>query len=45
MDDQSLAAYSAALRQLQEKGSFGEKGVDHDPYTTTEMETRSPGCS
>jgi len=39
MDDQTLAAYHAALRQLQENGSLGEKGVDHDPYTLTEMET------
>ena len=43
MDDQSLAAYHAALRQLQDKGSLGEKGVDHDPYTTTEMETTLVG--
>jgi len=39
MDDQTLAAFHAALRQLQENGSLGEKGVDHDPYTSTEMET------
>jgi alanyl-tRNA synthetase len=39
MDDQALAAYHAALRQLQDKGLLGEKGVDHDPYTSTEMET------
>ena len=38
MDDQSLAAYHAALRQLQDQGHLGEKGVDHDPYTTTEVE-------
>ncbi len=43
MDDQSLAAYHAALRQLQEKGVLGEKGVDHDPYTSTEMETTLAG--
>jgi len=39
MDDKSLAAYSVALRQLQEKGSLGAAGVEQDPYTSTEMET------
>jgi alanyl-tRNA synthetase len=43
MDDQSLEAYRAALRELQDKGSLGEKGVDHDPYTSTEMETSLVG--
>ena len=39
MDDKTLSAYSDALRQLQESGSLGAEGVEHDPYTTTEMET------
>jgi len=44
MDDKTLTAYSNALRQLQESGSLGVEGVEHDPYTTTEMETRSLAC-
>jgi alanyl-tRNA synthetase len=39
MDDKTLSSYSNALRQLQESGSLGAEGVEHDPYTTTEMET------
>ena len=39
MDDKLLSSYSNALRQLQESGSLGAEGVEHDPYTTTEMET------
>jgi alanyl-tRNA synthetase len=39
MDDQTLSAYSHALRQLQDKGNLGADGVEHDPYTTIEMET------
>ncbi len=39
MDDKLLSSYSNALRQLQESGSLGAQGVEHDPYTTTEMET------
>ena len=39
MDDKTLSAYSDALRQLQDKGSLGAGGVEHDPYTTVEMET------
>ncbi|HEY4689084.1 MAG TPA: alanine--tRNA ligase, partial [Anaerolineae bacterium] len=43
MDDQSLAAYHAVLRRLQDKGALGESGVEHDPYTATEMETTVVG--
>ncbi len=39
MDDKALAAYHSALRQLQDKGSLGPSGVEHDPYTSTERET------
>jgi len=39
MDDKALAAYHLALRQLQDKGSLGPSGVEHDPYTSTERET------
>jgi alanyl-tRNA synthetase len=39
MDDKLLSSYSNALRQLQESGSLGAEGVEHDPYTTNEMET------
>ncbi len=43
MDDQSLANYHRVLRQLQDKGALGDAGVDHDPYTATEMETAIVG--
>ncbi len=43
MDDKTLTAYSNALRQLQESGRLGVEGVEHDPYTTTEMETALVG--
>ena len=43
MDDKALSAYHAALHQLQDKGSLGADGVEHDPYTTTEMETTLVG--
>jgi alanyl-tRNA synthetase len=39
LDDKTLSSYSNAMRQLQENGSLGAEGVEHDPYTTTEMET------
>jgi len=39
MDDQALAAYHTALRQLQDAGHLGPDGVEHDPYTSTETET------
>ena len=43
MDDQSLAGYHAALRQLQDKGSLGPHGVEHDPYASPEIETTVVG--
>ena len=43
MDDQSLATYHRVLGQLQDGGVLGESGVEHDPYTATEMETTVVG--
>jgi len=39
-DEESLHAYQALLLALQERGVLGADGVEHDPYTTTELETR-----
>jgi len=38
-DEEALARYQKVLAHLQEQGLLGEDGVDHDPYTVTELET------
>ncbi len=39
-DDQARARYAQILADLQAQGCLGAEGVKHDPYSTTELETR-----
>ncbi len=39
IDEESLRVYRDLLDNLQKKGLLGPDGVEHDPYTTTELET------
>ena len=38
-DEETLARYQKVLAHLQEQGLLDESGVEHDPYSTTEVET------
>ncbi|MCK4316876.1 MAG: alanine--tRNA ligase, partial [Anaerolineae bacterium] len=38
-DEETLARYQKVLTHLQEQGLLDESGVEHDPYSTTEVET------
>ncbi len=38
-DEEALKRYRRVLTDLQEQGLLGEGGVEHDPYSTTELET------
>jgi alanyl-tRNA synthetase len=39
-DEETLAHYRQVLSDLQAQGLLGASGVEHDPYTTTELETK-----
>ncbi|HEC33517.1 MAG TPA: alanine--tRNA ligase, partial [Chloroflexi bacterium] len=39
VDEESLHAYRDLLEDLQQKQMLGPSGVEHDPYSTTELET------
>jgi alanyl-tRNA synthetase len=43
LDDQSLAIYQSVLHELQDKDLLGDAGVDHDPYTSHNLETTVVG--
>jgi len=38
-DEETLRRYNKVLAGLQEQGLLGKSGVEHDPYSTTELET------
>jgi len=38
-DEEALKRYTEVLGHLQERSLLSEDGVDHDPYSTTELET------
>ena len=38
-DEETLARYQKVLADLQKQGLLGKDGVEHDPYTVTELET------
>ena len=38
-DEETLRRYNKVLADLQEQGLLGKSGVEHDPYSTTELET------
>jgi alanyl-tRNA synthetase len=38
-DEETLRRYREVLADLQEQGLLAEGGVEHDPYTSTELET------
>ena len=38
-DEEALKRYGRILSDLQEQGLLGGEGVEHDPYSTTELET------
>jgi alanyl-tRNA synthetase len=39
VDEESTRAYLELLESLQQRGLLGPSGVEHDPYTTTTLET------
>ncbi len=43
IDEASLRVYRDLMDALQKKGMLGPEGVEHDPYTTTEVETKVVG--
>jgi len=38
-DEETLARYRKVMTDLQDRGVLGEEGVQHDPYSVTELET------
>jgi alanyl-tRNA synthetase len=38
-DEEAMKRYTEVMADLRERGLLGEGGVEHDPYSTTEIET------
>ncbi|MCS7282174.1 MAG: alanine--tRNA ligase [Anaerolineae bacterium] len=43
IDEESLRVYRDLMDAIQKKGLLGPEGVEYDPYTTTEVETKVVG--
>ena len=43
IDEESLRGYSELFEVLKDEGGLGSQGVEHDPYTSTELQTEVVG--